>query len=107
MTWLTDNPWPAVFALGIIACALLAIWTSQKRAIWIVGALLAIAAAVAVYFVERSIITEREIVEQKVFDLKDAFVRSDRTAVLTYFSMRDPELRNMALRALDMVEFPN
>jgi len=107
MTWLTENPWPPIFILAIAACVMVAVWTSQKRGAWLVGALTAVIAAVAVFFVENSIITEGERVEQQVRDLVQAFVRSDRDKVVSFFSAKAPELRALALRGLDLVEFPS
>ncbi len=107
MTWFTDDPWPLIFILGFVACVLLAMWASEKHGGWLAGALLAIVAAVAVFFVEKSIVTERERVAQKVIDLKSAFVAKDRDGVLSYFSLGEPELRDQAVRGLNMVEFPN
>src|SRR5262249_15663689 len=107
MTWLTENPWPPIFILAVAACVMAAVWTSQKRGAWLVGALTAVIAAAAIFFVERAIITEGERVEQHVRDLVEAFVRGDRDRVVSCFSVRAPELRALALRGLDLVEFPS
>jgi hypothetical protein len=107
MTWFTENPWPPIFILGIAASIMLVVWTSQKRALWLAGALTAVIAAIAVFVVERSIVTEGERVEKKVLELVAAFVRADREAVLSHFSVQAPELREMALRGMELVEFPS
>src|SRR5262245_44445066 len=107
MTWLTENHWPLIFILGLAACFMMAVWTSQKHAGWLLGALTAVIAAVAVFFVEKAIITEGERVERQVRDLVEAFVRGDRDRVVSFFSAKAPELRSLALRGLDLVEFPS
>jgi hypothetical protein len=107
MTWLTENPWPPIFILAIAACVMVAVWTSQKRGAWLVGALTAVIAAAAVFFIEKAIITEGERIEKHVRDLVEAFVRGDRERVVSYFSAKAPELRALALRGLDLVEFPS
>src|SRR5436305_1758189 len=53
MTWFTENPWPPIFILGLVVCALLAVWSSQKRGIWLIGVFAAVALAVAIFFVEK------------------------------------------------------
>src|SRR5258708_23209219 len=103
MSWFTENPWPPIFILGLVVCALLAVWSSQKRGIWLVGVLAAVALAVAIFFVEKSIITERERIEQKVFELTDAFQRKDHDRTLSFFSAQEPELRQMVEMALDQM----
>ena len=44
MTWFTETPWPPIIILAIAAVACLAAWTSQKRGLWLVAGLLAVAA---------------------------------------------------------------
>jgi len=107
MTWLTENPWPPIFILGLAACFMVAVWTSQKHVAWLMGALTAVIAAAAIFFVEKTIVTEGERVEQHVRDLVEAFVRGDRDRVVSFFSAKAPDLRSLALRGLDLVEFPN
>jgi ketosteroid isomerase-like protein len=103
MTWFTENPWPPIVLLGLVVCALLAVWSSQKRGIWLVGVVAAAALAVAVFFIEKSIVTEKERIEQKVLELTAAFQRKDRDRTLSFFSAQEPELRQMAESALEMV----
>jgi hypothetical protein len=107
MTWFTETPWPPIFILGIVACILLAVWSSQKRGIWLIGALIALIAAAAVFFVERAVVTEAERVEKNVFDLTSAFQRKDRDRTLSFFSAQAPDLRDMATYALNLVELPD
>ena len=103
MTWFTENPWPPIFILGLVACALLAVWSSQKRGIWLVGILAAVALAAGIFFAEKSIVTERERIEQRVLDLAAAFQRKDHDLTLSFFSAQEPDLRGMAEKALDHV----
>ena len=107
MTWFTENPWPPIFILGLAACVMLAVWSAQKRGLWLMGSLTAIAAAVAVFVVEKMIVTDAERVEKKVVELVNAFVRDDRPTVLSSFSVQAPELRELAQQGMQLVQFPN
>src|SRR5262245_41333091 len=107
MSWFTENPWPLIVLLGIAAGIMTAVWSSQKRALWLLGALAAVLAAVALFFVERSIVTEGERVEKAIIELVAAFVREDKDVVLSYFSVQAPELRDTALRGMELVDFPH
>jgi hypothetical protein len=107
MTWFTETPWPPIFLLGIAACVLLAVWSSQKRAVWLIAALAAVVSAVAVYFIESSIITEAERVEKNVYELKTAFERKDKTRTLSFFSLQAPEPRERVEQALEWVDLPD
>lgn len=103
MTWFTENPWPLVVLLGIGGGILLAAWSSSRRKVWLAASLSAVGAAVAVYFVERAIVTDRERVEQNVLDLTAAFQRHDRDKTLSFFSLQAPEWRNIVELALERV----
>lgn len=103
MTWITETPWPLVVILAVAAGIMLAVWSAQKRGIWIVGSLAAILAAVGVVFVERSIVTESERVEQSVLDLTRAFQKKDHDRTLSFISLQAPELRQLAETALASV----
>jgi len=107
MTWFTENPWPPIVILAIAAIACLAAWTSQKRGFWLVGGILSVAAIVAVYVFERSIVTDAERVEQSVHALVAAYSRKDRDGTLAFFSVQAPELRGRVEQALSLVELPN
>ncbi len=107
MTWFTDTPWPLIVILGIAACVCLALWTSQKRAVWLVGVVILVGVAVGVFVVEKSIISEAERVEQNVYDLTGAFQRKDRERVLSFFSLQAPDLRATAVEALNLVDLPD
>lgn len=107
ISWFTESPWPLVVILGIAACVMLAIWSGQKRGAWLVGSLAAILAAVTVVFVERSIVTEAERVEQRVLDFTRAFQQHDHDRTLSCISMQAPKLRQLAELALEQVTVQN
>jgi ketosteroid isomerase-like protein len=102
--WFTETPWPPIFLLGIVACVLLALWYSQKRAVWLFGVIVVVASCVAIYFIEQAIVTDAERVEENVRQLVAAFQRKDRQATLSHFSVGARELRIAVDRALDLVD---
>jgi len=107
MTWFTETPWPPIFILVLVAGGCLAVWSSQKRGLWLSAALVALIAAVGVYFAERLIVTEAERVETEVHSLVSAFERKDHDGLVSFFSARAPELQAMAEQALTLVDIPN
>lgn len=102
--WFTENPWPPIFILGIAACALTGAWASQRRGIFLVSALAALAGCFAIYAVERSIVTEGEQIEANVRTLTSAFQKKDRATVLAFFSKQAPDWQDVISRAFDLVE---
>jgi hypothetical protein len=107
MTWFTETPWPPIFILGLIAAGCLAAWSAQKRGLWFSAALVALIAAVGVYLVEKSIVTEAEVVEGEVYNFVHAFERKDHDAVVSFFSVRAPDWRAQAEQGLTLVDLPS
>jgi ketosteroid isomerase-like protein len=106
MSWFTENPWPPIVILGLVAAACLAAWSSQKRANWLVGSVVALAAAAVIYFVSQSVVTEGERVAQQVHALADAFTKKDVDRTLAFFSPQANDLRAQCRAAFAWVEFP-
>src|SRR5262245_3022882 len=102
--WFTETPWPPIFLLSLAVCVCVALWYSQKRAGWLLAAVGLTAACAAVYFVERSIVTEAERVEQSVLGVAAAFQRKDKQATLSFISPQADELHSLATSALEWVD---
>lgn len=107
MSWFTENPWPPIVILGLIAAGCLAVWSSQKSGKWLVGALAAAAGAVVVYLVAQSVVTEGERVAQQIHALAEAFTKKDHDRTLSFFSPQALEWRAQCETAMNWVEFPN
>lgn len=105
--WVTENPWPPILILGILACILLGAWSSRRRTALLVAGLAAIAGCVAIYYIEKSIVTAAEIVEANIYKLTTAFQKKDQAAVLALISAQAPEWRKMATDVLKDVDVGN
>jgi hypothetical protein len=102
--WFTETAWPPILliaTLGVIA-ALLGSERRQARYFLVTAACLASAALV--WFLERSIVTDRERVEEGLYEIAAAFERDDSDAVLDAISMHAPDLKEMANMALNWVQ---
>ena len=102
--WFTENPWPPILILGMAACGMFAAWYSQKRAIWLAGCLAALVGCGAIYFYEKSIVTDGEKVEARILKLVSDFEKKDRDAVVDAISKQAPKWREIALQALEDVD---
>lgn len=102
--WFTENPWPPVIILALIACGMVAAWSSQKRAAWLAGAVVLLIGCVGIFVLEEAIVTEGERVEANVRDLAWSFQKKDRDKVLGFFSPQAADLRGVIKEALDSVD---
>lgn len=102
--WFTENPWPPIVILIALAAVLVGLWTSQRRALWLVAAAVAVAGCFAIYFVERQIVTEPERIAQHVFDMTSAFRQKDEKKTLSYFSKQAPELHDLVVNGIKMID---
>lgn len=102
--WFTENPWPPIFILGAAACVFVGIWWTQRRGAWLIGALACLVGSIVIYSVEKSIVTERERLEQHIVELTTAFRKGDQDKTLAFFSPQAPLLKTLVLGAIKMVE---
>jgi hypothetical protein len=107
MSWFTENPWPLIVILGIVAAVCLAVWSSQKRGLWLGASIFAVIAAIGVYVLAQSVETEAERVAKEIDALTDAFTKKDQDRTLAFFSPKAVDLRLKCVAALAMVDFPN
>jgi hypothetical protein len=102
--WFTETPWPPIIALAALAIAFAGAFISTQRAKFVAPILLLAALAIIVYVVEQQIVTERERVEQSIYDVAAAFQRQDVEGTLTYFSAQALLLRLQAAGAVAGVQ---
>ena len=108
MNWFTENPWPP--ALICLAAAGLAVAWAQTRSqprdrtLGFVGALGGVLAALAIFPLERSIVTDRERIELDVRQLVADFTAQDEDATLSHFSPGAVEWRKQVQLALKLVK---
>jgi hypothetical protein len=102
--WFTESAWPPIIVLALFALVMGGLWLSQRRGIWLIAAAVALVGCFAVYYVEQAIVTESERIEQNVFDLTRAVCRKDEAKTLSYISKQAPELRDVAIRGMKLVD---
>lgn len=100
MTWFTETPWPPIVICSMAAVLLIAAWYPNRRGVYLCGAGGLVVVSVAIWFVERQIVTESERVEAAVYGVTSAFQRNDRAATLDYFSPQVVFLRQLVSLAL-------
>jgi hypothetical protein len=105
MWLLTENPWPVMIALSVVAVGLVAAWRTRQDTRLLVVAGVAILLAAGVWELERRIVTERERLAARVLDLRDAVQAKELVRVFGFFSNSDLTLKTMAISGLAMVSF--
>ncbi|MFN9720495.1 MAG: hypothetical protein ACK58L_17490 [Planctomycetota bacterium] len=100
MYWLTDNPWPLILLLSGTCILLLVSGHSKARGIAVVFAVL----AAGVYFLERSMISAAEQVEQRLEAMHQAFHAEDLTTINAMIADEASHLRETAKRGLELVD---
>jgi len=105
MWLLTENPWPVIVALSVVAVGVLVVWNTRGDNRLLIVAVIAIVLAGGAWELERRIVTERERLEARVLDLRDAVQAKELVAVLGFFSNSDLLLKIMATSGLAMVTF--
>ena len=102
--WFTETAWPPIMILTMGAAVMLAMWSSSRGALNLLGAVLMLLSCAVVYVVEQQIETERERVEVAILGVAEAFEAADTGATLDYFSPRAQELRGAIQIAMLVME---
>lgn len=84
--WFTEDPWPPVMVLVVLAVVFGLAWNATRRGRYILLALGLVVLAFGVLVVEELVVTQAEEVEARVLALADDVVRGDVEKVLGYFS---------------------
>ncbi len=99
MSWFTENPWPLILLLSGATVVMLILGGSKGRSVAIVLALLAI----AVYFLESSIVTSGEQIEGSLQNLLKGFIAEDLAAIDQQIDDDAPGLKEKAKQGLQLV----
>lgn len=102
--WFTETPWPPIIVLAIAAACCAAAFLATQRARYITPILFFAVLGVVVYVVERQIVTERERVEQSIYEVSAAFQRRDVNGTLSHFSEQAILLKGIVMTALAAVQ---
>ena len=86
--WVTETAIPPMIICSIVAVVLFVQFYLRHQIKYIVGCLVMTGAIVGFYFLEQSIITERERVEADLYGLISAFENKEVEPTLSYFSPR-------------------
>ncbi len=115
--WFTETAWPPIIMLGVVGVLLFLGWISQRRLGYLVGVFVCLGLCGVVWFVEQQIMTEREIVETRLYDFATSVQRESLQRGVANLILGGPEpetfkfisatandVREFARQALDMVD---
>ncbi len=103
--WFTEDPWPPVLILGVIAIVFGLAWNATRRGKFFLMAGGTVFLALGVLIGEEMVVTDSERVEDRVLKLADAVRRSESEKVLTFFADDADDLRKHIAGHLDDVKF--
>ncbi len=90
MTWLFEQSLPILVMGGIVAAALVTGFLKTGRRLLLAGALGVVVLVAALLIVEQMTVTDRELVEQTLFEIASAVERNDIEGALRHVSPDAP-----------------
>ena len=107
MWLLTENPWPLIIVLSVVAVGLVVSWWTRRDNRLLVATVVVVLLAVGAWELERRIVTEKERLTARVLDLRDAVQAKDGefAELFGFFSNSEPALKVMATAGLRLVTF--
>lgn len=105
--WFTETAWPPLMILGLVAVGFLWAALQTQAAKWLIAIGVCVVLAIAVWFVEQSIVTPSEQVEANLLAMVEAFQKNDEPATLQYISTAPASaglvaLAKIAIKLVDM-----
>lgn len=104
MTWFTEDVTTPLVVLGLVELLLAVALYQTGRAVVITAMATVAVIAAALFFTERTIVTERERVVQSVYAAADALESNDEQQLLALLGPDAIELRAMAARYMRMLK---
>jgi len=101
--WFTENPWPGIILFGLVGLSCLALMMNSQRKIYGLLSGLFFLLAGGCYLLERAIITDGELAQQRVVSMAEDFQKRS-PQVLDHISPQAPELQTMVKSVMDLVE---
>jgi len=102
---LTENPWPAMATLSIIALVLMVAWRARRDNRLLVAAGVSVLLVIGAWELDRRIVTERERLAAHVLDLRDAVQAKELARVFGFVSNSELTLKAMVTSGLALVTF--
>lgn len=104
--WFTETPWPPIAVLGMVALSSLFVAMQTQASKWLISVFLCLVLAVAIWAVERSIVTPAEKVEGSLLAMIDAFQKKNEAQTLRYISPAPASagLATLAKTAIKLVD---
>ena len=86
LTWLSEDPWPVVGVLGLVALLFLIALRTTQQGQYLIRAGIALGLAALVLGIEYFWVTDNELIEAEVYSLGKAVEASDIPAVMGHFT---------------------
>ena len=102
--WMIEEPLPPVLVLLTAACGCLALWSSARKRVLIVIAVLLVALCPVMFVVDHLVVTDGERVVNSVFDLAAAFRSENLQRTLGHFSPSASKERSQITWAVNNVQ---
>ena len=102
--WFTETPWPPIAILMLVAAGFLLALIQTQAGKWLIAAGVCVVLAMAVWFVERAIVTPAERVEANLIAMVQAFQKNDQAGMVKCISQTNQKLVLLATAALTVVD---
>jgi hypothetical protein len=98
--WYTEVAWPPAITGLVLAVVVVAVWYQNQKAALLVVAALCVVVGFAAFVVDGLVVTDREVIHDRIVDLVRDFQARDKDKFLAHFSPQADVLRGLAKLAL-------
>jgi hypothetical protein len=101
--WLYENPLPELLICGVLATACLILALQKQRSVLLLGVLAFLLLGGGLWMVDRGVKSDREAVQDALYDIVAAYQRKDEAGTLKHISPQAGQLRNLAIRSMSVL----
>jgi hypothetical protein len=105
--WFTETSWPPIIICCILAVLLIAQWYNTGRDRNLIGVGVLAVLGLSIYWIEISIVTERERVTENIYGITSAFQQKELEKTLDYVSVNAGDVRKLVEAAHHLVDVRN
>ncbi len=105
--WFLETAWPPIIILLLLSAIFLTKWKESQKKNLLITSICLILLTPGIYILEKSVVTEKEVLEQNVYDLTDSFQQREIENVLKYFHEKDIKDRAMVENSLTVLSVEN
>jgi hypothetical protein len=102
--WFVETPWPPIIISLVLSAVFFSRWNQKRKRISLVIAIVLLVLSPGIYLIEQNIVTEKEKLEENIYELSHAFQQGQVKETLFFVHQKDIIDQARIKKALSLIE---